>query len=280
MDPLFASRFRSLTVMGASVYARGNASMATEFNAFCDPEGAFVALQHFPSAKLPVVIVPWEATETHALTWQEFDQLCAGHEEHIHGDPITRHLLEASFLKKTHAKYELVSRKGHKEELAKKARANANNQSPSKRSKSNSDAAAGSLVTADQADAFDELPSLPELSAAAASATAVSGAAAVGVQAYQEDISPGDYVCCDSYAVAAFLRPDVISSSVTHYAEIMLQGTADVRGMLAIDWYDRKKVDKSKWITIVTGFHRAKYLQMMKDIFQPHTPTTNANSNK
>ena len=55
-----------------------------------------------PSATCPVVIVPWECTEQHSLTWAQFDQLCAGHEEHIAEDPATKHRLEASFLKRTH----------------------------------------------------------------------------------------------------------------------------------------------------------------------------------
>lgn len=270
LDPGFAQRWKSLTIMGGSVYGRGNASFGAEFNFYCDPEAAHVVLQHFPSPTCPVVVVPWEATEDHGLTWDEFDQLAAGHEEHIFGDATTRHRLEASFLKKTHAKYEWVTRPGHQAKLA----AQANNQTPAADGQPK-----GTTVTADQAEAFNEMPTLAELQAAAAAAAASSAASAsppapvgvVGVPSYVSHTDKFQYVCCDSYAVAAFLRPDIIESGVHHYAEVELAGSTNVRGMLTIDWYNRKadKKHTDKRIIIVTKIHRDKYHQMMIDIFQP-----------
>lgn len=260
MDPLFASRFRSLTVMGASTYAKGNASLAAEFNFYCDPESAHVALQHFAAPTRPVTLVTWEATERHSLTWAEFDALCEGHESHIAGDPETRHKLEASFLKKTHAKYEMIARPGYKEKMeAEAAEAKAH---PTKRTKTSE----GAVLTADQASALNELPSLPELSGAAALQDTA------GATPSHLDEPPAEFVCCDGYAVAAALRPDCVSKSVRHYAEVVLQGTTETRGMLAIDWYDRKKSPSqvAKQVTIVTRFHRQKYLDMMTEIFQPN----------
>jgi inosine-uridine nucleoside N-ribohydrolase len=278
MDSGFAKRWKSLTVMGGSVYGRGNTTFGTEFNFYCDPDAAHVVLNHFPSPSCPVVIVPWEATEDHGLAWSEFDLLSAGHEEHIFGDPSTRHRLEASFLKKTHAKYEWVTRPGHR------ARIEAE-QEEAKKTAAGAGAAEvqGSTVTADQADAFNELPTTEELQAAAAASAAAAssssppaaaaGSSSIGVPAYIAATDKFQYVCCDSYAVAAYLRPDIIESGIHHYAEVEIGGSANVRGMLTIDWYNRKSDRKhsDRKVIIVTKIHRDKYLQMMTDIFQPTT---------
>lgn len=284
MDPLFASRFRSLTIMGGSSKGKGNASMCSEFNWYCDPEGAHVTLNHFPSPTLPVTIVPWETTEESFLTWEQFDQLCVGHEEHLSSDPNTRHRLEASFLKKTHAKYEFVVRANGKSQSQPPSKAD----SAPKRAKSNSGAAhphpsdgvEERTVTADQAAAFDELPSLPDLRAAASSSTAVGAPTpqipvGSGVPTHMAEETPsGHYVCCDAYAVAAFLRPDIITSSVRHYCRVLIHGDSESRGCLAIDWYDRKKDGlEEKKVTIVTGIDQTKFFNMMADIFQPHAHT-------
>lgn len=220
MDPLLASRFRSLTVMGGSVFGKGNSSMSAEFNFHCDPEAAYVTFQHFPSTSRPLVVVPWETTQSYALTWSEYDSLCHGHEDHVSSDPNTKHLLEASFLKKTHAKYELVARadfkKPHKDDVVER--------SP-KRSKSSSLASVTERsLTADQVNALNELPSMVELRAASSASTASGSPTSEIGASTRSDCAPtheaedegghvSEYICCDAYAVAAYLRPDLIQSS-------------------------------------------------------------------
>ncbi|WP_018155035.1 nucleoside hydrolase [Demetria terragena] len=54
-DPSFASKVRSLTVMGGSNNGRGNITAAAEFNFFVDPEAAQVVLE----AGFDITIVPW-----------------------------------------------------------------------------------------------------------------------------------------------------------------------------------------------------------------------------
>ena len=65
MDPQFPSRIRSLTLMGGSSYAKGNASMAAEFNFYCDAEAAHVVFNVFPSPTCTVTVVPW-SVDMHA----------------------------------------------------------------------------------------------------------------------------------------------------------------------------------------------------------------------
>ena len=45
-----------LTVMGGTLYGRGNVTPAAEFNIFCDPEAAAIVL----GAGLDTTVVPWE----------------------------------------------------------------------------------------------------------------------------------------------------------------------------------------------------------------------------
>jgi inosine-uridine nucleoside N-ribohydrolase len=248
--PDLASRFRSLTLMGGSSHGRGNTTLAGEFNFVCDPEGAQVTLAGF-APHCPVIVLPWETTEAGALGWDQFDELTAGHEEHIFGDARTRHTLEASFLKKTHAKYELVCRRTPPKAVAAAAL-----------SAAAANSAAGSLLTADQAEALNEMPSIAELKASAAAASSAD------VQPAQAS-APAEYICCDSFAVACYLRPELISASMRHHVHVVTQGTAEVRGMMAIDWYNKNKGPRRSPVTIVTKVDQKAYLQMMTQVFQP-----------
>jgi purine nucleosidase/non-specific riboncleoside hydrolase len=62
-----------LTVMGATVYGRGNVTPAAEFNIYADPEAAAVVF----AADIDTVIVPWEPCVSHVLTGAEVDALFA-----------------------------------------------------------------------------------------------------------------------------------------------------------------------------------------------------------
>ena len=60
-----------LTVMGGTVYGRGNATPAAEFNIFADPEAAAAVF----AADIDTVVVPWEPCVTHFLAGPEIDRL-------------------------------------------------------------------------------------------------------------------------------------------------------------------------------------------------------------
>jgi purine nucleosidase len=62
-----------LTIMGATVYGRGNTTPAAEFNIYADPEAAAVVF----AAGIDTVVVPWEPCVSHFLTGAEVDALFA-----------------------------------------------------------------------------------------------------------------------------------------------------------------------------------------------------------
>ncbi|WP_428674274.1 nucleoside hydrolase [Reyranella sp.] len=87
-----------LTVMGATVYGRGNVTPAAEFNIYADPEAAAVVL----GAQIDTVIVPWEPCVSHVLTGAEVDGLFAAIPE---SDYRTFSLALVSHARKTVAGY-------------------------------------------------------------------------------------------------------------------------------------------------------------------------------
>lgn len=60
-----------LTIMGGTVYGRGNTTPAAEFNIFADPEAAAIVL----GAEIETVMVPWEPCISHKMAGADVDTL-------------------------------------------------------------------------------------------------------------------------------------------------------------------------------------------------------------
>lgn len=60
-----------LTVMGGTLYGRGNVTPAAEFNIFSDPEAAAIVF----GAANDTTVVPWEPCQAHVLAGAEIDRM-------------------------------------------------------------------------------------------------------------------------------------------------------------------------------------------------------------
>lgn len=72
-EPTVVAGIGRLTIMGGTVYGRGNVTPAAEFNIYADPEAARIVF----SAGIDIVVVPWEPCVTHHLSGAEVDALFA-----------------------------------------------------------------------------------------------------------------------------------------------------------------------------------------------------------
>jgi purine nucleosidase/non-specific riboncleoside hydrolase len=70
-DAAILAGIGQLTIMGGTVYGRGNTTPAAEFNIFADPEAAAVVF----AAEIETVVIPWEPCVTHFITGAELDAL-------------------------------------------------------------------------------------------------------------------------------------------------------------------------------------------------------------
>jgi purine nucleosidase len=74
LDPTFPQKIKQFVFMGGTISAVGNTeNLSAEFNIFCDPEAALIALEAFPQATM----LSWETTLKHTFSWKEFDRLSA-----------------------------------------------------------------------------------------------------------------------------------------------------------------------------------------------------------
>lgn len=73
LEPTIINGIGQLTIMGGSVYGRGNTTPTAEFNIFSDPEAAQIVF----SADIDIVVVPWEPCVTHNMTGDDVEALFA-----------------------------------------------------------------------------------------------------------------------------------------------------------------------------------------------------------
>lgn len=73
LEPSIVDGIGTLTIMGATVYGRGNTTPAAEFNIYADPEAASIVF----GAEIETIVVPWEPCTTHFMTGAEMDAVFA-----------------------------------------------------------------------------------------------------------------------------------------------------------------------------------------------------------
>lgn len=74
LDSAFPSKVKQFVFMGGTIHAMGNArNVSAEYNFFCDPEAAHIALAAFPESTM----LSWETTLRHPFSWEQFDALAA-----------------------------------------------------------------------------------------------------------------------------------------------------------------------------------------------------------
>lgn len=69
VEPTIIAGIGQLTIMGGTVYGRGNTTPAAEFNIFADPESAAVIFR----SEIDIVVVPWEPCVTHNMAGADVD---------------------------------------------------------------------------------------------------------------------------------------------------------------------------------------------------------------
>jgi purine nucleosidase len=69
LEPAIVEGIGQLTIMGATVYGRGNTTPAAEFNIYADPEAAQIVF----SSNINTVVVPWEPCTTHFMDGPEVE---------------------------------------------------------------------------------------------------------------------------------------------------------------------------------------------------------------
>ncbi len=71
LDPTIINGIGQLTIMGGTVYGRGNTTPAAEFNIYADPEAAAIVF----GADIDILVAPWEPCVLHNMTGEHVDEL-------------------------------------------------------------------------------------------------------------------------------------------------------------------------------------------------------------
>ena len=74
LEPGILAGIGQLTIMGGTVYGRGNTTPASEFNVYADPEAAQIVF----TCGADTLIAPWEPCVTHKITGDEMEALFTG----------------------------------------------------------------------------------------------------------------------------------------------------------------------------------------------------------
>jgi purine nucleosidase/non-specific riboncleoside hydrolase len=74
LEPGIVAGIGQLTIMGGTLFGRGNTTPAAEFNIYADPEAAHIVL----TCGAPTLIAPWEPCLTHAIPGDVMEQLFDG----------------------------------------------------------------------------------------------------------------------------------------------------------------------------------------------------------
>ena len=78
LDPDLPSLVKKVWIMGGTSAGKGNYAPASEFNFYCDPEGAAIVFEAFEqNADLgaKITLYCWEQCMEHTLSWDFFDGL-------------------------------------------------------------------------------------------------------------------------------------------------------------------------------------------------------------
>ncbi|SMY07134.1 nucleoside hydrolase [Flavimaricola marinus] len=80
MAPMISDGIGQLTIMGGTLFGRGNTTPAAEFNIYADPEAAAIVF----AADIPTVVAAWEVCSAHAMESDAIDALI----EALPGTPL------------------------------------------------------------------------------------------------------------------------------------------------------------------------------------------------
>jgi len=76
LEPELPNLVKRVSIMGGTTEGKGNASMPSEFNIYCDPEAAHVVFEAFEVKKNPkILLFPWETCLKHKMTWSFYDMV-------------------------------------------------------------------------------------------------------------------------------------------------------------------------------------------------------------
>ena len=81
LSPGIEAGINHLTIMGGTVFGRGNTTPAAEFNVFADPEAAAIVF----AADVPTTVVPWEPCTLHDVPGAELDAAFAAAPDDAYG---------------------------------------------------------------------------------------------------------------------------------------------------------------------------------------------------
>ena len=93
LHPSIINGIGRLTIMGGTVYGRGNSTPAAEFNIYADPEAASIVF----GADIDIVVAPWEPCVTHYMTQDQVEALLAAtpdSPQKAFSEALVRHALE------------------------------------------------------------------------------------------------------------------------------------------------------------------------------------------